>query len=103
MNVQVIAHEGKAQYAVLPWAEYQQLLKKAGGDKPAAQESPTLANLRELKSLREQAGLTLEAVARDAGISAHNLQMIESGEREVSDVIQRTLARALGVSGWQNE
>lgn len=103
MNVQVIAHEGKAQYAVLPWAEYQQLLKKAGCDKPAAQESPTLANLRELKSLREQAGLTLEAVARDAGISAHYLQMIESGEREVSDVIQRTLARALGVSGWQNE
>ena len=103
MNVQVIARDGKAEYAVLPWDEYQQLLKDAGRDKPAAVEQPTLANLRELKALREQVALTVEAVAREAGISPHYLQMIESGEREVSGVLKRTLARALGVSGWQDE
>ncbi len=103
MNVQVIARDGKPEYAVLPWEQYQQLLKDAGRDKPAVDAPPVLANLRELKSLREQAALTLEDVAREAGISPHYLQMIESGEREVSDVLKRTLARALKVSGWQDE
>lgn len=103
MNVQVIAREGQPEYAVLPWAQYQELLKEAGRDKPAAAETPTLAHVRELKSLREQAGLSVEAVAREAGISPHYLNMIESGEREVSDVLKRTLARALGISGWHDE
>lgn len=103
MNVQVIARDGKPEYAVLPWELYQQLLKDAGRDKPAAAQEEPLASLRELKSLREQAALTVEDVAREAGISPHYLQMIESGEREVSDVLKRTLARALKVSGWKDE
>lgn len=103
MNVQVIARDGKAEYAVLPWDEYQQLLRDAGRDKPAVTEQPVLASLRELKALREKASLSIEDVAREAGISPHYLQMIESGEREVSDVLKRTLTRALGVSGWQDE
>lgn len=103
MNVQVIARDGKPEYAVLPWEQYQQLLKDAGRDKPTVEAAPVLAHLREIKALREQAALSLEDVAREAGISPHYLQMIESGEREVSDVLKRTLARALKVSGWQDE
>lgn len=103
MDIQVIARDGKPEYAVLPWEQYQQLLRDAGRDKPAAETPQPLANLRELKALREQAALTLEDVAREAGISPHYLQMIESGEREVSDVVKRTLARALKVSGWQDD
>ena len=103
MNVQVIARDGKPEYAVLPWEHYQQLLKEAGRDQSVVAAAPVLANLRELKALREQAALSLEDVAREAGISPHYLQMIESGEREVSDVLKRTLARALKVSGWQDE
>ena len=103
MNVQVIARDGKPEYAVLPWEQYQQLLKDAGRDKPLTSKEEPLASLRELKALREQAALSIEDVAREAGISPHYLQMIESGEREVSDVLKRTLARALKVSGWQDE
>lgn len=103
MNVQVIARDGKPEYAVLPWEQYMQLLKDAGRDQQSSVKEQPLASLRELKALREQAGLALEDVAREAGISAHYLQMIESGEREVSDVLKRTLARALKVSGWQDE
>ena len=103
MNVQVIARDGKPAYAVLAWDEYQQLLRDAGRDKLSVAEQPVLASLRGLKALREQASLTVEDVAREAGISPHYLLMIESGEREVSDVLKRTLARALGVSGWQDE
>ena len=103
MNVQVIARDGKPEYAVLPWEQYQQLLKDAGRDTPTVKAAPVLAHLREIKALREQAALSLEDVAREAGISPHYLQMIETGEREVSDVLKRTLARALKVSGWQDE
>lgn len=103
MNLQVIARDGKPEYAVLPWEQYQQLLTDAGRTKPAADAPPALANLRELQALREQAGLTLQDAAREAGISPHYLQMLESGEREVSDVLKRNLARALKVSGWQDE
>ncbi|MCK9533196.1 MAG: helix-turn-helix transcriptional regulator [Pseudomonas sp.] len=103
MDLQVIARDGKPEYAVLPWEQYQQLLRDAGRDKPSAETVQPLANLRELKALREKAALTLDDVAREAGISPHYLQMIESGEREVSDVLKRTLARALKVSGWQDE
>lgn len=103
MNLQVIARDGKPEYAVLPWEQYQQLLKDAGRDKPAVEKEESLASLHELKSLREQAAMTIEDVAREAGISPHYLQMIEAGEREVSDVLKRTLARALKVSGWKDE
>ena len=103
MNVQIIARDGKPEYAVLPWDEYQQLLTAAGRNKPAASQEQPLVSLRELKALREQAALSLEEVAREAGISPHYLEMIESGEREVSDVLKRTLARALNVAGWQDE
>lgn len=103
MNVQVITRDGKPEYAVLPWEQYQQLLKAAGADKPVAPVEQPLALLRELKGLREKAGLSLADVAREAGISPHYLQMIESGEREASDVLKRTLARALKVPGWQDE
>ncbi|NLY14024.1 MAG: helix-turn-helix transcriptional regulator [Gammaproteobacteria bacterium] len=103
MNVQVITRDGKPEYAVLPWEQYQQLLKDAGQAQQTALAQPPLASLRALKALREQAGLSLEEVAREAGISPHYLQMIESGEREVSDVLKRTLARALQVSGWLDE
>ena len=103
MNVQVISRDGKPEYAVVPWAEYQQLLQAAGGNKPVTESEPALASLRELKALREQVSLSLEDVAREAGISPHYLEMIESGEREVSDVLKRTLARALNIAGWQDE
>lgn len=105
MNVQVISRDGQPEYAVVPWEQYQQLLKAAGR---SAQTKPNkaqaaLASLRELKAVREQAGLSVEEVARDVGISPHYLAMIESGEREVSEVLKRALARTLRVSGWQDE
>ncbi|HZJ94762.1 MAG TPA: helix-turn-helix transcriptional regulator [Thiopseudomonas sp.] len=106
MDVQVISRDGQPEYAVLPWAQYQQLLKEAGRSEQASQSvehEAGLASLRELKAIREQAGLSIDDVARDAGISPHYLQMIESGEREASAVLKRALARALKVSGWNNE
>ncbi|KJK00717.1 Cro/Cl family transcriptional regulator [Pseudomonas sp. 21] len=99
MNVQVIMRDGEAEYAVVPWAEYQALLAAAGRGaaqivKPAA--APALDESPDWKTLREARGLSLETLARSVGISPSYLELIENGEREASDAIQHGLRRALG-------
>lgn len=102
MSVQVIMRDGQAEYAVLPWADYQALLRAAGQatTEPAAEPARTV--LGQLKSLREAQGQSLEQLARAVGISPPYLELIESGEREPDEAIKRGLARALGVSGWES-
>ncbi|WP_152221679.1 helix-turn-helix domain-containing protein [Pseudomonas sp. SCB32] len=100
MNVQVIMRDGEAEYAVVPWAEYQALLAAAGRGaaqvvKPAA--APVSDEAPNWKNLREARGFSLETLARAVGISPSYLALIESGEREASDAIQHGLRRALGI------
>ena len=45
-----------------------------------------------LRRLREDAGLTLAAVARGAGIHASYLRLIEEGERDASNRVLAALA-----------
>ncbi|MCG8906131.1 MULTISPECIES: helix-turn-helix domain-containing protein [Pseudomonas] len=99
MNVQVIMRDGEAEYAVVPWAEYQALLAAAGRGvaqvvKPVS--APALDEKPDWKTLREARGLSLETLARSVGISPSYLELIENGEREASDAIQHGLRRALG-------
>lgn len=107
MNVQVIMRDGEAEYAVLPWAEYQALLQAAGRSAappvaPAAAAAPA-PKLAQLGALREAQGLAPEQLARAVGISPHYLQLIESGERQPDAAIRRALAQALGIAGWESE
>ncbi|WP_253392330.1 helix-turn-helix domain-containing protein [Pseudomonas citronellolis] len=98
MNVQVITRDGEAEYAVLPWADYQALLAAAGvrAAPPPAVAVTAAAPTASWRELREARGLSLENVAREVGISPSYLGMIESGEREVSEAIEHGLRRALG-------
>jgi DNA-binding XRE family transcriptional regulator len=103
MKVQVIERDGEPEYAVLPWAHYQALLRAAGTE---LQPEPVAANneratFAQLKSLREGKALSIEQLARSVGISPHYLGMIESGERQPDAAIQRALAWHLGVQGWE--
>jgi DNA-binding XRE family transcriptional regulator len=106
MNVQVITRDGAPEYAVLPWDEYQALLNAAG--RPVAapvaaaapMQSPRLATMA---ALREQQGMSQEALARSVGISPAYIAMIESGERNPDAAIRRALARALNVPGWEDD
>ncbi|MGE7991461.1 helix-turn-helix domain-containing protein [Pseudomonas sp. NPDC089554] len=109
MGIQVISRDGQPEYAVVPWAQYQALLK-AAGQPPAsvdtapqpqdASPSASLPSLGELARLREGKGLAPEALARSVGISPAYLAMIESGERQPDAAILRSLAWHLGVAGW---
>ncbi|MFT5781609.1 MAG: DNA-binding transcriptional regulator YiaG [Pseudomonas sp.] len=105
MNVQVISREGEPEYAVLPWAQYQALLKAAGISTNAPRENVAkapaqMAELGQMRALREGLNLSLEELARSVGISPHYLQQIENGQREAGDAILRPLARVLGIAGW---
>ena len=112
MDIQIIARDGEPEYAVLPWAQYQSLLKAAGiNETPsrqapeplAASPDPILPGLDQLRSLREGKGIAIEALARTVGISPSYLAMIESGERQPDAAIRRSLAWELTVPGWRDE
>ena len=112
MDIQIISRNGEPEYAVLPWDQYQALLKAAGQQQPSPPPSlPTLQTaaeqdlrpLADLRGLREAKGLAIETLARTVGISPSYLGLIESGERQPDAAIRRSLAWELGVAGWREE
>ena len=112
MDIQIIARDGEPEYAVLPWAQYQALLKAAGVTEQspreatvrhAASSDPEWVGLDQLRRLREEQGIAIEALARTVGISPSYLALIESGERQPGDAILRSLAWELKVQGWRDE
>ena len=113
MDIQIISRDGEPEYAVLPWDQYQALLKAAGQQQPAspppssltahAAPEQALRPLADLRSLREAKGLVIETLARTVGISPSYLGLIEGGERQPDAAIRRSLAWELGVAGWRDE
>lgn len=119
MDLQVISRDGEPEYAVLPWAQYQALLRAAGVTRGAEsgaairteaeseQSSPAIVadrpSLAQLGALREAKGLEVAQLARTVGISPSYLELIESGAREPDAAIRRSLAWELGVAGWRGE
>lgn len=116
MSVQVIMKDGRPEWAVIPYAEYEVLLARAAAPAvpvpaaapvPAADAAATAvvaqaapgnpSQALRLRQLREQSGRDVASVARDAGISPTYLQMMEDGTRVASDAILHSLARALSV------
>ncbi|RAS26233.1 MULTISPECIES: helix-turn-helix domain-containing protein [unclassified Pseudomonas] len=108
MGIQVISRDGQPEYAVVPWEQYQALLKAAGqapaeGGAESAQQSTPPASLpafSEVAQLRQAKGIAPEQLARNVGVSPAYLAMIESGERQPDAAIRRALAWHLGVAGW---
>ena len=118
MNIQTINRDGKPEYVVLPWADYQALLEAAedaidsafldafrnklasGEDEtvPAAVLDALLAGANPVKVWREYRGLTQDALAAQAGISKAYLCQIETGKREGAIKTLRAIATALGVT-----
>ncbi|CAM3159249.1 transcriptional regulator [Pseudomonas floridensis] len=110
MDLQVISRDGEPEYAVLPWAQYQALLKAAGfAEKPrpdSDRPTPEVAvhpGFDQLSALRIAKGLEVATLARAVGISPSYLELIENGTREPDAAIKRSLAWELGVPGWRGE
>lgn len=110
MGIQVISRDGQPEYAVVPWEQYQALLKAAGQASAevvaeSAQPSAPAVSLpafSEVAQLRQAKGIAPEQLARNVGVSPAYLAMIESGERQPDAAIRRALAWHLGVAGWSD-
>ncbi|GFM75794.1 MULTISPECIES: helix-turn-helix domain-containing protein [Pseudomonas] len=112
MDLQVISRDGEPEYAVLPWAQYQALLKAAGFAEKTRTEpvqasseasSADYPAFDQLAALREAKGLEAAKLARAVGISPSYLELIENGTREPDAAIKRSLAWELGLPGWRSE
>ncbi|WP_200627053.1 helix-turn-helix domain-containing protein [Pseudomonas sp. LAM2023] len=108
MGIQVICRDGQPEYAVVPWEQYQALLKAAGqapaeaaaSDPGSAAASAPLPAFSEVAQIRQAKGIAPEQLARNVGVSPAYLAMIEAGERQPDAAIRRALAWHLGVAGW---
>ena len=118
MTAQIIEKNGKPEYAVVPIAEYQQLLEvaedldeliafdsavremEAGYDDLVPQgiaKRLVSGNERPLKIWREYRGLTQTDLAAQAGLSQAQIAQMESGKREGKVLVLRKLADVLEI------
>jgi DNA-binding XRE family transcriptional regulator len=117
MNVQVIEKNGKPEWAIIPYEEYQRLLEEAEmlqdiqaydeaklsvarGEEliPSEVTFAILDGESPIRVWREYRGMTQQQVAEKAGISKPYLSQLESGRRRGTTEALSAVARALGVS-----
>ena len=113
MSVQVIEKEGKPEFAVLPFEEYETLLERLedledardlqeyranpGESFPAAVANRLLEGKNPIKMWREYRGMTQGGLAEKVRVTVAHISQIESGKRECSVKLLRSLSKALNV------
>ena len=118
MSVQIIEKSGKPEYAVIPYAEYQELLEMAQDARDIQDADVAMAELsagedesipaaiakrlmsgdeHTLKIWREYRGYTQESLGTEAGIGKSYVSQIEAGTKTGSTKVLRAIAKALQV------
>ena len=117
MSVQIIEKNGRPEWAVVPYEEYQRLVAEAemlqdvrdydeaklaiaNGEEliPSQVTYALLDGENPLRVWREYRGLTQQQVAAAAGISKPYLSQLESGQRKGTTEVLQAVAKALNVS-----
>jgi DNA-binding XRE family transcriptional regulator len=113
MKAQLLKKDGKPEFAVLPIAEYRRLLQRLeeleetkdfrdykrnpAESFPAEVVNRLLDGDNPVKVWREYRGLTQSQLAATTGVTVAHISQIESGKRECSVKLLRSLAGALVV------
>lgn len=117
MKVQIIENEGRPEWAVIPYAEFQRMLEqledlddvrafdRAKRELAAAEDELVPATLVErlangespLRVWREHRGLTQQALADAAGVGKSYISQLEAGTKAGSLWTLRSLAAALNI------
>ena len=117
MNVQLIERDGKPEWAVLPYAEYQHLMTLLEDMQDAGDAKRIMSNLASgedealpqvvaqrllndeapLRVWREYRGLSQTQLAEAAGVTQAMVTMIETGRRKGQTSTLKRLADALEV------
>jgi len=118
MSVQIIEKNGRPEWAVLPYEEYQRLVAEAemlqdirdydevkmalatGAEEliPSEVTDALLDGENPIRVWRAYRGLTQQQVADEAGISKPYLSQLELGKRKGTTEVLAAVARALNVS-----
>jgi len=117
MSVQVIEKDGKPEWAVIPYEEYERLMEEAEmlqdvraydeakkaiaeGEEliPSEVTYAILDGLNPVRVWREHRGLTQQQLAKAVGISVPYLSQIELGKRRGSAEVLAAIAKALCLS-----
>ncbi|MDZ7596030.1 MAG: helix-turn-helix transcriptional regulator [Thiobacillus sp.] len=117
MNVQTIVKNGKPEYVVLPWDEYQAMLEAledradaaalagfserlARGEEetlPAVMVERLLGGESPVRVWREHRGFTQAQLGEAAGVAQSMVAMIESGDRRGTMDTLASIARVLKI------
>ena len=116
MTVQIIAKDGRPEWAVLPYEEYETLVEAAemladiraydevkeriaNGEEvvPAAVTFAILDGANPIATWRKHRALTQQELALQVGISKAYLSQLEAGKRSGTTEVLGRLAQALGV------
>ncbi|MFN2270124.1 MAG: helix-turn-helix domain-containing protein [Anaerolineae bacterium] len=117
MNVQVIEKDGKPEWAVIQYADYQRLVEAAemlqdvrdydeakkaleNGEElvPGEVAYAILDGENPIKVWREYRGLTQRQLAEAVGISTPYLSQLETGKRKGATEVLSAIAETLGLS-----
>ena len=104
INHQIITQNGKPAFAVVPWDEYQRLLRNqvdADDSDIWFPNDVVKANIRGdtlVKAWREYFGLTQEELADRAGIKQPSLARLERGDSTPRKSTLKKLADAMDIS-----
>jgi DNA-binding XRE family transcriptional regulator len=117
MSVQVLERDGKPEWAVIPYEEYERLVEEAEmlrdvcaydeakkaiteGEElvPSQVTYAILDGVSPVRVWREYRGLTQRQLAEAAGISAPCLSQIEAGQWQGSTEVLAAIAERLGLS-----
>jgi len=104
---QILNHNGKPAYAVIPYAEYLHLMEHTGARPDEEVTLPhevvkmsILGGMSLIRAWREHLGLTQEEVAKRMGITQPAYAKIESGKTQPRIATCKRLAEAMGVE-WE--
>jgi DNA-binding XRE family transcriptional regulator len=117
MSVQVIKKDGRPEWAVIPYEEYERLVEEAemsqdvraydearqaiaDGEElvPSEVTYAILDGTNPVRVWREHRGLTQQQLAEAVGISVPYLSQLESGKRRGSAEVLAAIAKALDLS-----
>lgn len=117
MSVQILEHDGRPAFAIMPAEEYQALLEAledahdalrieefhrrllAGEEEvfPLDLVDRLLAGDNPVRVLREYRGMTLQQVADACGVTNAHVSQVERGKRSMSTELLKKMAKALRV------
>ncbi|MCP4428686.1 MAG: helix-turn-helix transcriptional regulator [Chloroflexi bacterium] len=101
---QIIMQDGKPAFAVIPWAEYQELTRQNeidGADVWIPHEvvkATILKGVTMIRAWREHLGMTQQELAKRSGMSQPSLARLEKGDSTPRAATLKKLAAAMDIT-----